>query len=617
MSVPVVGGKLALIGGKAPVISGAVLPGVPGNVGQIADSMSLTSPYQIANFIDWTAATAGTYSIDHYKIYVNGVYTLATTSGSGAVNIYHYYNYTTGTSGTGNVPNRYQVSAVDTHGNEGPMSTVDIFYLIHNGHGVLSAGTSPWNGNVTGNYCNALMGRDLGANGGPVTFNATGGSTTSATFASGNVTTNQLYGQTITDTTTGDTSTVTGNTATSCTFSPAMSTAVSNGDALSFTQNFVGQCTLETLPGHTYACLFPEYSFGLWQEASTFYGGFNPSGAPYAGEGPFCLDVSRFTGYQWNIWTPSPSPQYQLASGQNGYYLTNNDVGLPSVISDLQNIPAACINGHSNTYAQNAWFKLRMPTIMHGHLLNHGIYKWALKDNAPYFANGSVPWFLDDVGFVSGAAEWIHNGGTCNGNWGATSYSGGSDNLDINGNCWHQDAATLLNGWTDNSSNVGGTVAYNVAPTTLTQINPGGANGPTGMTGLCQPGLDSALYPTVISVTPAAANDGWQILNSSGRSISGYNYFGFAHLPTNATYGLTVQFTNSSGTPIGTAVAVSAYTDQLWGPGAGAASTYWTKYAIPLSAFGSIGSTVYGLQITDSGGHEFYLSGPALYQYNG
>ena len=520
------------------------LPSAPTNVGQIADSVNL-STYIVSNFIDWTAPTAGPYPLSYYKVYVNGTYTQS-SSGT-TTNVTHTYLYS-------NVPNRYQVSAVDTHGNEGPMSTVDIFYVYHNGHGQLgtAAAGTPWDGNCQGNYCNAILGRDLGGNGAEPAFN--------------------------------------------------------------------GQDTTFPLPGQTYDCLFHQNSYGLWQEAATWYYGFGWSGnstVGTTGNGPFGLDMSRFTKKIWKYHTSNTTPSLLVACGQNGQWNgASPDCSACTVVNDLSTIPAASTNGVQNTYSANTWVTMQMPLTCTGQLLQHSFYKDSIKDNN----ENTLDCYFADVGYVSGAAEWIFSGGACNGTWGATAYVGGGGNLDPAGYCWYNDSAGLLNGWTNNSSAVGGTINYSfVTQPTLSQLIPyQNANGASGLSGLCQPGLSSAVaqYPYVIQVTPAAANDGWQILNSSGRNVSGYNYLTFGHLPTNASFGLTVQLTNASGTPIGNSISANSYTHDAWGPGSGAGTTNWTVYNIPLSAFGSVGSTVHGIQVTDSGGHIFYITAPAFFQLN-
>jgi len=83
--------------------------------------------------------------------------------------------------------------------------------------------------------CNGTNGGDywlVMGNAGPYTFTPTGGSTTTAVYAGQTWASNLFLGQTITDTTTGGTSIVTGNTATTITFSPAMSSPVASGNSV-------------------------------------------------------------------------------------------------------------------------------------------------------------------------------------------------------------------------------------------------------------------------------------------------------------------------------------------------------------------------------------------------
>ena len=82
------------------------------------------------------------------------------------------------------------------------------------------------NGTDIGDYW-LIMG-----NAGPYSFTATGGSTTTAVLSGATYAPNVFLGQTITDTTTGYSSVVTGNTATTITFSPAMAATISAGNSI-------------------------------------------------------------------------------------------------------------------------------------------------------------------------------------------------------------------------------------------------------------------------------------------------------------------------------------------------------------------------------------------------
>jgi hypothetical protein len=99
-STVVDGSVRAVDGGVDGRVDGPVSakPSAPSNLLMTAQTASTTSLF-------WEAATAGSFPIDHYRIYRNGdAYDTAAT-------VYVY-----------------AVAAVDTHGNEGPQATQDTVY---------------------------------------------------------------------------------------------------------------------------------------------------------------------------------------------------------------------------------------------------------------------------------------------------------------------------------------------------------------------------------------------------------------------------------------------------------------------------------------------------------
>jgi hypothetical protein len=117
---------------------------------------------------------------------------------------------------------------------------------------------------------------------------------------------------------------------------------------------------------------------------------------------------------------------------------------------------------------------------------------------------------------------------------------------------------------------------------------------------------------TAAQVTNSAPNGMWKVTQSSF-SLSGFTRFTFAVLPTNATHSWQVQFYNTSGPAVGTAVNIAAnsltYTWNDNGTGG------WTVEVIPLSAFGTLPANIGGVSIQDTSGvasNVWFLSAMAV-----
>jgi hypothetical protein len=111
-------------------ISGSV-PGSGGAAPAAPTNVVLTNEGANSETLSWTAAVAGVAAIAHYNIYRNGV-AYATTTGT---------TYTDKAATNATVPSfggpatvySYSLSAVDTSGNEGPLTSDVTFWVYHNG----------------------------------------------------------------------------------------------------------------------------------------------------------------------------------------------------------------------------------------------------------------------------------------------------------------------------------------------------------------------------------------------------------------------------------------------------------------------------------------------------
>ena len=132
---------------------GGDAPAAPGNLvmtGQTQSSISLS----------WSAATAGSAPISHYKIYRNGA-AYATATGttytdSAATNANSPVNNAGPTLTVANTVYAYAVSAVDTAGNEGPQQANATFWVYYNGvYDWLGDYSYPTPGGISINYADA------------------------------------------------------------------------------------------------------------------------------------------------------------------------------------------------------------------------------------------------------------------------------------------------------------------------------------------------------------------------------------------------------------------------------------------------------------------------------
>jgi hypothetical protein len=232
---------------------------------------------------------------------------------------------------------------------------------------------------------------------------------------------------------------------------------------------------------------------------------------------------------------------------------------------------------------------VKLPIAAFGQLGIKGVYKFYIRDNT---GNASQEFYLDNVGFIPGSYSFIYDGGAPNG------FNAGT-------NTWTNDPSTPLNGWVDAST---AAVNYSVAPTTLALLNKVSLNGMT------KPGIGTT-STNCISMKSNTAGAMWKVTNAAGFALSSYTYFTFGALPTSGTHSYSVQFYDTSGAAIGSAVSVaqnSTFATREWNQDGGR----WTIYSIPLSSFGALPAQIGGMSIKDTSGlaaNTIYLSAPAFF----
>jgi hypothetical protein len=320
--------------------------------------------------------------------------------------------------------------------------------------------------------------------------------------------------------------------------------------------------TTHVQSGQTYDMLFTANgSAGGWQPASNTH----------------ALDIHTYTWMTWDYYTAvsdsNPFMQWHYSQGSNDVYTNAAVSGWPAWVA------------WGNTgLTTNAWNPhIKVPMAAFGMMGQYAGYKFLLEDQA----SDSTYFATDEVGFVPGGYVWLYDGGMYNGS----------------GN----DASTPLQGFSDASINA--TSTYSNLPTVAN------ASFSAALNGMVTPSSGTSASTNIIKVVTTALHGGWKITNSSGLALGSYTYFTFGAYPTlsgtSQTY--NVQLYNTSGTAIGNQVLATSYTGNNFGTNTAASGTpVFTVFAIPLSAFGSLGTTtIGGVAITDATSNTsatYYLS---------
>jgi hypothetical protein len=345
----------------------------------------------------------------------------------------------------------------------------------------------------------------------------------------------------------------------------------------------VGTDTTHPEPGHTYDLKIPGGRNGVgggmaWMPVAS-YGDGIPDGSR---KGPFGFDMSPYTWMTFDIWTAFPNDIYDMLFEYLGNFPAGTaDQGTGAYIDNVGKLPGVVL-------ASSGWTTVKLPVAALGQLGVKGVYKFYLRDNT---GGASQDFYLDNVGFIPGSHSFIYDGGAPNG-------------FDSLTNTWTNNPSTLLNGWVDAST---AAVNYGVAPITLALLNKVSLNGMT------KPGIGTT-STNCISMISTTVGGMWKV-NNPGFALSSYTHFTFGALPTSGTHSYSVQFYDTSGAAIGSAVSVlqnSTFTTREWNQNGG----HWTIYSIPLSAFGALPAQIGGMSIKDTSGlaaNIIYLSAPAFF----
>lgn len=328
------------------------------------------------------------------------------------------------------------------------------------------------------------------------------------------------------------------------------------------TSSMVFNDTTHPQAGHSQDLKVPADS--AWQPVTTNWDGSQGGG--------WGADISAYTYLQFDLWTAHPTDQFDSAAHYDGDVAHGGaDVQTPTGVNNIS---------HYATLNSSAWTTgIKVPLSALGLLGSVATYKFFLRDNS------GPECFFDNVVLVPGNTSWIYNGGQAR-TW--------------NGSAYTRDASAPLNSWSDASVNA--TANYSQDPTSLsTQC---------AVTGLTNPG--STLQSVNVLKLTVTANGGMWKVTHAGFALANYDHLTFSLLPTFAGYSYRVQFYDTSGVAVGNAVDPAPYTENDNHEN----GALWTVYNMPLSAFGSIGSSVGGLSIKDNSGRSsnvIYVSGVAFY----
>jgi hypothetical protein len=331
-------------------------------------------------------------------------------------------------------------------------------------------------------------------------------------------------------------------------------------------------------------------------------------------------NLSPYTKMQFDCY---PTGGVALNGGVFHYQRTaGNDIAVSTNVST-----GAMVTITGLTLTQNAWnYGVTLPLVYFGGLSQYNYYKFLVQITS----GGTM--LMDNIQFVPGNVGWIYRGNTSlESGWAESSTSLTTNYSALVNN--------LLSGGTATSPNNSGTFALNAAPSAATNFT-GSISGTTltvssvtsgtiaiGQTVLC----DSITSPSTIRITggsgttwtlsasataasqlmtscvqpydvcsmqlnTTAVNAIWRANYSGGFSISPYTNFAFGAINTKSGYGFQVQFYNTSGTAIGSAVTMTTPSDQ--GVYSGTTGN-WSVYNSLLSAFGLGTSTIGGVSIKD------------------
>lgn len=361
------------------------------------------------------------------------------------------------------------------------------------------------------------------------------------------------------------------------------------------------QDTTHVQSGHTYSLsLTCDNVFNVgWQQGS------NWSVVPPCG-----VDLSQYTKIQFDIW-----PQVNSV-GMSAHYTrsTGDDIGISAAVDNITNIPGVALTtGQWN-------FGITVPLSLIGCLSSYNFYKASVQQNC---TTGQQFW-LDNVQYVVGNTGWIFRGsGAPEAGWTDASPAGSSADYTylpqtIGANLYAINnppkaseftgsvtGSTLtVTAITSGSIAIGQALFYtgNSAPAGLSIVSGSGTSwGLSAAAPTTSKKMATAAFQknvTGVHLTTTVLNGMLKLTYPGGFPMGAFSggFLTFGALPTKSGYGYQVQFYDTSGAPLGSAITAAAYTPQDHG----ISTDKFTVFNIPLSAFGSLGASIGGLSIKDT-----------------
>lgn len=370
------------------------------------------------------------------------------------------------------------------------------------------------------------------------------------------------------------------------------------------------QDTTHVQPGHAYSlALTCNNVFNVgWQQGSN-WGQVPPVG----------VDTSAFTKFQFDIW---PINAAGISYGAHYTRATGDDIACSASLDNINGLPGVSL-------VANQWNTVSVPLSCGGMLSAYNYYKASVQQNC---TTGQQFW-LDNIQFVVGNTSWIYRGeGVPATGWADATPAGASadytylPNTATNPTTGISSALYAINNppkpaaqFTGSvasstltvSAVISGTIAVgqsvfynnNAGPSDLLiTSNLGGgqwglsAAAPTSSINMAS-GPPQNTIP-VIHLTTTVLGGMLKLTYSGGFPLASLDggYLTFGARPSLSGYGYQVQFYDTSGATLGSAVTAASYTPDDHG----IATDKFTVYNIPLSAFGSLGASIGGISIKDT-----------------
>jgi len=338
--------------------------------------------------------------------------------------------------------------------------------------------------------------------------------------------------------------------------------------------------------------------------ASQYGSGWQPASnwpAQFAG-GNNGIDLSAYTSIQFSVYAAHPAT---ISLFKHYTRSTGNDIATSCGVGNITNVQSV---------PANTWTSVTVNLALIGGLASFNDYKTALQDST------QENWFINSAQYLPGNYAWIYNGDpnkTLQSGWAdastATVNYAKSPNS-INSSLYAVNnpptkatvftgaisGTTLTVSGLTGSIQIGQVVLWNGQGTPPTVISGSGSTwviSPTQGTVTSQQMVTGFNQSAINCVQVTSAAGQYFEVTTTGFSLSLYNNFTFAALPTKTGYVYKVQFLSTAGVLIGNSVTALTPQDN------GVQTSAWNMYLVALSAFG-LGSTtnIGGVRITNTSG---------------